>query len=440
MKFYDRESEIQSMAKTRKFAFGEHSMLMVMTGRRRIGKTSLIIKSCEDSPTVYLFVNRSIEADLCNNFSQIIEKSLNIPVHGTFTHFAKLFEFLMTAGKNLKFNLIIDEFQEFFYINPSIYSSMQDIWDRYRKETNINLIVSGSVYTLMHRIFQDYKEPLYGRADKFLKLLPFSTDTLKQILADHNPNYNNDDLLALYTFTGGIPKYIELFVNERCLTMEEMVDFMLQNDSVFINEGHTLLIQEFGKQYGSYFSILAAIASGRNSVAEMSQLFDKTSLGGLLSRLEIDYEIIKKVRPLFAKENSQTVRYDISDNFLRFWFRYFWRNQQLIETGNRAELANIIKSDYPTYSGLTLERWFKQKFMESMQFVNIGSFWESKGNQNEIDIVALRLEKMKAVAIEVKRQRKNYDANNFTLKIEYLKDKVLRGYEIEQICLSLEDM
>jgi AAA+ ATPase superfamily predicted ATPase len=104
MKFYDRESEIQSMAKTRKFAFGEHSMLMVMTGRRRIGKTSLIIKSCEYSPTVYLFVNRSIEADLCNNFSQIIEKSLNIPVHGTFTHFAKLFEFLMTVGKNLKFN------------------------------------------------------------------------------------------------------------------------------------------------------------------------------------------------------------------------------------------------------------------------------------------------------------------------------------------------
>ena len=428
------------MANTRKFSFTEHSLLTVLTGRRRIGKTSLIMKSCEGTPTVYLFVSRSIEADLCAKFTQIIEKALEISVHGTFTGFAKLFEFLMDTGKTRPFNFIIDEFQEFFYINPSIYSSIQDIWDRYRKETNVNLIVSGSIYTLMHRIFQNYREPLYGRADKFVKLSSFNTDTLKQILSDCNPNYSNDDLLALYTFTGGVPRYVEMFVNEKCLTTKKMVNCMLQNDSVFINEGHTLLIQEFGKQYGSYFSILAAIASGRNTVAEMLQLFDKMSLGGLLSRLETDYEVIKKVRPILAKENSQTVRYEISDNFLRFWFRYFWHNQQLIETGNFPELANIILADYSTYSGLTLERYFKQKFMESMQFVNIGSYWETKGNQNEIDIVALRTENRKAVAVEVKRQRKNYNANDFAMKIEHLKNKVLRGYEIEQICLSLEDM
>jgi len=91
----------------------------------------------------------------------------------------------MNIGKTQKFNLIIDEFQEFFYINPSIYSSMQDIWDRYRQKTNINFIVSGSVYTLMHRIFQSYRQPLYGRADRFLKVNPFNTTCGYRIRAEH---------------------------------------------------------------------------------------------------------------------------------------------------------------------------------------------------------------------------------------------------------------
>jgi AAA+ ATPase superfamily predicted ATPase len=440
MRFYNRETEMHSMAETRNFAFENYSRLTVITGRRRIGKTALILKSCEGSPTVYLFVNRGIEAGLCEKFTVMAGHSLNTFIPRGITSFAAFFETLMNIGKNQKFNLVIDEFQEFFHINSSIYSSMQDIWDRYRKDTHVNLIVSGSVYTLMHKIFQDVKEPLYGRADKFMKLLPFDTETLKQIFADNNPRYSNDDLLALYAFTGGVPKYVELFVDEKCLKTGRMIDLMMQTDSVFLNEGRALLIQEFGKKYGSYFSILAAIASGRNTVAEMSALFDGASMGGLLSRLEIDYEIIKKVRPLLAKENSQTVRYEISDNFLKFWFRYFWRNQELIEIGNLGELGNIVKADYPTYSGEILERYFKQKFAESMQFRQIGSWWEAKGNLNEIDIVALRTENNQAVAVEIKRQKKNFKRELFAVKVKHLKHKVLPDYEIEEVCLSLDDM
>jgi AAA+ ATPase superfamily predicted ATPase len=440
MTFYDRDDELRSMEETRNFAFENYSRMTVMTGRRRIGKTALILKSCENTPTVYLFVNRGMEVDLCEKFTAIANNSLNTFVPQGITSFSVLFEALMNVGKTLRFNLIIDEFQEFFYINSSIYSLMQDIWDRYRKDTHVNLIISGSVYTLMSQIFQNYREPLYGRADKFLKLSPFNTGTLKQIIADFNPNYSNDDLLALYSFTGGVPKYIELLCDEKCLTMKKIVDFMIRRDSVFLNEGRMLLVQEFGKKYGSYFSILSAIASGRNTIAEMSALFDGTSLGGFLKRLEVDYEIIKKARPLQAKENSQTVRYEISDNFLRFWFRYFYRNQELIETGNLNELGNIIRNDYPTYSGLVLERYFKQKFAESMQFRSISSFWEAKGNQYEIDIVALRTEANKAVAVEVKRQKKNFKPEEFARKVEHLRNKLLSGYEIEQLCLTLEDM
>jgi Holliday junction resolvase-like predicted endonuclease len=87
-----------------------------------------------------------------------------------------------------------------------------------------------------------------------------------------------------------------------------------------------------------------------------------------------------------------------------------------------------------------LERYFKQKFAESMQFINIGSYWEAKGNQNEIDIVALRTEKNKAIAVEVKRQKKNFKPDELAGKVKHLKNKILPAYEIESVCLSLEDM
>ncbi|MDR1202293.1 MAG: ATP-binding protein, partial [Tannerellaceae bacterium] len=264
MKFYNRGTELEALGKMRELSFNVHAQMTVLTGRRRIGKTSLIFKSCEDTPTIYLFVNRGNEAALCKGFAEAVARTFDIYVPEV-TNFAGLFTFLMDLGERRKYNLVIDEFQEFFYINPVVYSQMQDIWDRYRKKSNVNLIVSGSVYTLMNRIFKDYKEPLYGRADSILKLAPFSTDVIKEILNDYKPDYSNDDLLALYTFTGGIPKYIELFMNQGATDMGKMVDLMTRSESPFVSEGNTLLIQEFGRKYGNYFSILTAIANSKNT-------------------------------------------------------------------------------------------------------------------------------------------------------------------------------
>lgn len=374
MKFYNREKELQRLNKTREVAFNNHSQMTVLTGRRRIGKTSLILKSCENTPTVYLFVSRGNETMLCNQFAQVASRELNTFISPDISSFSNLFETLMGIGRNMSYNLIIDEFQEFFYINETIYSQMQDIWDRYKDTTHVNLIASGSVYTLMHRIFMDYKEPLYGRCDSVMKLRPFETTILKEILSDHKPNYTNEDLLALYTFTGGVPKYIENFIDNGCMSVDEMIDFMMLPDSMFQNEGKTLLIQEFGKKYGNYFAILSAIANGDNTIPKLNDTTGETTVTGHLKRLEEDYELITKKRPIFAKDGTQTVRFEISDLFLRFWFRYFTKYNDLIETGNLELLGKIIKDDYPTYSGLTLEMYFRQKMAESKEFRNIGSW------------------------------------------------------------------
>jgi AAA+ ATPase superfamily predicted ATPase len=291
----------------------------------------------------------------------------------------------------------------------------------------------------MERIFKDEKEPLYGRSDRILKLRPFTTQVIKQILADFKPDYTNEDLLALYTFTGGIPKYVELFMDNGSTDMGAMVDFMTQPDSPFLDEGKTLLIQEFGTKYGNYFSILTAIANGNNTISAIETKLG-ISLGGYLKRLEEDYELISKKRPVLSKEGTQTLRYEITDPFLRFWFRYFDKYSSLVEINNFKALANIIQNDYTTYSGTSLEYYFRQRMEESQEYRNIGSWWRSKGDPCEIDIVGIYADNKRAMIAEVKRQRKNFKPELLQKKEETIWKKVLSAYEIQSKCLSMEDM
>lgn len=213
-------------------------------------------------------------------------------------------------------------------------------------------------------------------------------------------------------------------------------------DSPFKDEGRNLLIDEFGKHYGTYFSILDAISSGINTQSGIASMLGEKSIGGHLKKLEETYGIIRKMRPILSKKGTQTVRYEISDMFLRFWFRYFEGNRTLVEMNQYEVLEKIISADYLTWSGKTLEEYFKQQFIESHEYRDIGSYWEAKKGreQNEIDIVALKLEKNRAVVVEVKRQRKEFKPSIFAEKVQDLKDKLLPHYDIDQICLTLEDM
>lgn len=392
---------------------------------------------------VYLFVSRSNEAMLCSGFAKVINETLkSIFVPTQIDSFADLFEMLMRAGRTEKFNLVIDEFQEFFYINPTVFSKIQDIWDRYKDTTHVFFVASGSVYTLMNRIFLDAKEPLYGRCDSIIKLKPFATNVLKEVLAEYKPGYTSEDLLALYAFTGGVPKYVDLLMQNECTDVNAMIDYIVQPYSTFVDEGNALLIQEFGRKYGNYFALLADIAGGRNTLAELGQSMGDTNIAGHIKRLEEDYELIAKKRPIFAKEATQTVRFEISDLFLKFWFRYFVKYRSMVELENYGLLAELIKADYPTYSGLVLESYFKQKMAESGEYRNIGSWWQAKKGKEacEIDIVGIKADNKTAVVAEVKRLRKNFKPDEFAKKVELIRNKVLANYAIDAICLTMEDM
>jgi len=156
--------------------------MTAVTGRRRIGKTKLILTSNEGQLYLYLFVSRSNEAQLCESFAQQATQTLGTFIPAGIKTFAALFELLMQYGRHQPFTLVIDEFQDFSYINPAVFSQMQDIWDRYKDSTHVNLVISGSVYTLMTKIFQDANnafktwselEPEDRTTDKLLEMLSF---------------------------------------------------------------------------------------------------------------------------------------------------------------------------------------------------------------------------------------------------------------------------
>ena len=186
MRFYDREQEIAFLRETREMA-ETAARFTVVTGRRRIGKTTLIRKAYKDAPFVYFFVARKAESDLCEAYLEEINEKLGIPNLGSSRHFSNIFRYLMQLSQTKSFTLVIDEFQDFYRVNKAVFSEMQDIWDEYEKTSKINLVVCGSVYSMMQKIFKDKKEPLYGRNTGELRVKPFRPSVLKQIMADAKP-------------------------------------------------------------------------------------------------------------------------------------------------------------------------------------------------------------------------------------------------------------
>ena len=197
-------------------------------------------------------------------------------------------------------------------------------------------------------------------------------------MAEYNPDHAAEDLLAIYSFTGGVAKYVQLLIDAGATTKTKMITHIIKADSVFLGEGKAILIEEFGKDYGVYFSILSAIARGKTSRSEIE-----------------NYDAVKA----------------------------------------------MINRDYETFSGKMLERYFKRVLIESKAYTRIGSWWDRKG-ENEIDIVAENELDDEAVFIEVKRKKENFDAVALNEKVSVFTRATgkFKGYAISQKGLSMTDM
>lgn len=436
MKFSGRDKEVQALQTIRERS-RENAQMTVVTGRRRVGKTRLIKESLSKEKFLYFFLSRKDEPLLCDDFKLQIEQTLGVELFGSYSRFSELFAWLCDYATKEHLNLVIDEFQEFFRINPSIFSDVQNLWDSNKDVMKMNLILSGSIQSLMRKIFDSYQEPLFGRATAKMTIRPFGVSFLKELMREQYPEHKPIDLLTFYVVTGGIAKYVEYFVDNKQLAQEDFFNVFFDDVSFFQDEGKALLVDEFGKDYRTYFSILALIAAGKTSRSAITSVIQR-DIGGQLKRLEEDYSIIKAHRPLFSKPASRNIKFFIDDNFLNFWFRFVFKYKAAIELANYDVVLQILRRDFPTYAGPFLEKFIRQALAESKKFTNIGNYWE-RGNKNEIDVIAYNELSKKAVIGEVKMNAKN-------ISIDVLRSKAvavgrnLGGYDVEYRGYSLLDI
>ena len=437
MKFYDREKEIEILRRNWEKS-AEHSLFTVMIGRRRIGKTALLLKTEQEQKMLYLYVSKDNERVLVEKFQKAAEEVLGLHIYGRLETFAQFFEQIMKYGKEHHFTIVFDEFQNFLKVNPAIPSQIQDIWDRYHESTMVNLVTCGSIYSMMHKIFDNDDEPLYGRKDCEIRLKPFRISVIKEILHDYNPNYTAEDLLCLYMLTGGVAKYIALLMDAGATDKESMLKWATALESPFITEGRELVLSEFGKDYANYLSILQLVAGGMTVQNQIDNIIGKNT-GTYLKRLEEDYNYVSKLVPMFSKPGCRNLRWSVEDCFLRFWFRFVLPNQSLIETERNDLLLEIVERDYNDYTGLVLEQYFRQKIGEEERVTLVGNYWDRKG-MNEIDLIALNDIDKTAVVAEVTRHADRYNPKLLQEKFDSIRSNFGKYGEVQLKGLSMQDM
>ncbi len=436
MKFYGRNQEVERLLQLDRQS-EQTAVFTLLIGRRRIGKTTLVKQAFADKPMLYFFVSQKSEQLLCQELQQTVEAVLGLHLYGRANKFADILRELMIYSEQNHVTFMVDEFQRLYDINPAILSEIQDVWDSYKDKAHMHLIACGSVYSMMLKIFRDKKQPLFGRATAEIRLQPFSTALLKQILSDYNPDYTSEDLLALYTISGGVAKYVELLMDAHAVNKDKMIDAVCQNGSVFLNEGTELLVGEFGKRYQVYFSIMQLIANSMTTQSQIDSVIGGNN-GRYLATLEEEYNLIQKVRPMFAKPNSQGVKFALYDNFLTFWFRFIESNRSIVEMGKSELLKETINKDYDQFSGLMLERYFRQLYAEKERVTEVGHWWDKSG-ENEIDLIAIEKLDKRVTIGEVKRNEKKISMQALEEKCANIRSH-FRGYQVQFVALSLGDM
>ena len=443
MKFFGRKKELSVIQEELKLVGEQRSARMiVVTGRRRIGKTRLIEQSLMNSriPTVqFIFYPYAIESVLVKEFLSEIGQKLGLNYLPACTTVVDVLAFLFDVAKTKPINIVIDECQEIDHVNPAFWGKLQALWDRNKRQCSLALFLCGSVASAMKHIFEDYSQPLFGRVDRIIQLAPFAPDGIKEILTDFNPQYTPDDLLALYVMTGGVAQYIEYLLERNALHLKEMVEVAVNPTSFFLNEGNIMLANEFRAEYGIYYLILQKMAQGVTKREELQNFISK-SIGGYLAKLENFYGLIGRNEPLFSENAYKKSRFKMTDRYLMFWFA-FLNDPQRIGARNFQSIKDNIFCHYETFSGRALEQYFLEKYKSESRYTHLGQWWDRRGD-NEIDLIGVNVDKKWVDLFEVKRNAKKINLNNLYVKAEAFlnQNPKFREYQLNCQGLSLDDI
>jgi AAA+ ATPase superfamily predicted ATPase len=399
-RFIDRERELKFLEEK----FRNKRQLIVLYGRRRVGKTELIKRFCENKEYIYFLADKRGTLLNAERFAGIAAEHFN-DVPPKVRNFDDAFAYIARRLNEKKIVIVIDEFSYLVEKDDSIPSVFQLIWDEILKDKNVMLILCGSLVSMMENLLS-YKSPLYGRRTGQWKLSPLRFNDIKQFFS----SYSTEEKVMAYSILGGIPFYLNAFDDRKDIytNIEEKI---LTKGEVLYEEVEFLLREEL-RDYSTYLSILEAIARGNTRLSEIAN-YSKIQAKDLPKYLNvlIRLDIVERVFPVTEKKTTKKTIYKIKDNFFDFYFRFVYPSKSDLEVGNTKKVMDIIKKGINAFVGEKFED-ISREFLYEMslkglmpfEFSSVGSWWEK---DKEIDIVALNKEKKKILFCEVKWQNLN---------------------------------
>ena len=395
--FIGREKELNALEKR----YNQPGFQMVVLyGRRRVGKTSLIQEFCKDKPHMLYVSIEQNDHDALASFSkavlEVFPKASRYMQQ--FDNWENVFQYITEEAGDQRFIIAIDEYPYLAAGNPSISSILQKVIDLHYLNTNLYLILCGSSLSFMEHQVLGYQSPLYGRRTGQLKIEAFDYYESAMFF----PEWKMEEKLMAYGVAGGIPQYLNRLALENNL-WEGIKNNFLSTDGFLFEEPSNLLKQEL-REPAVYNSIIAAIAGGAGRLGEIAAKSgeEPKKCTKYINAL-MDLQIVKKESPV-GENNQRKSRYVLTDQLFTFWYRFIPANITLIETDmGDALLEQNIKPLLPEYMGQIFEAICLQYLLrinrhQKLPFLatELGRWWGNNPQlkkEEEIDIVSFHGEK-----------------------------------------------
>lgn len=402
-KFVNRKDELRFLE--RKYE-DKRAQLIILYGRRRVGKTELVKNFFRGKEHVYFLSSKICINEQLGQFITSVSEALeDETVMDLKPNFETIFKYIARIEKRLI--VVIDEFPYLIDADKTIVSLFQRIWDLYLNESNIFWILLGSSIGMMENEVLGYKSPLYGRRTGQWRVEALSFKDLRSFF----PEYSVEERIRTYSILGGIPFYLQQFDDSNAISTN-VKERILTKGEILYEEPEFLLREEL-REPRVYFTILKAISYGNSKFGNIMNVsgLNKNTLTRYLDILG-KLHIIRRELPITEKnpERSKKGLYKIDDPFFRFWFRFVLPNVSKIEEDVERAYDDDILPFIDQFVSFSFEDVCKEFLVElnrqdglPLRFTRIGSWWH---RDNEIDLVALNEDTKEILFAECKWQNK----------------------------------
>lgn len=389
--FVGRERELQILENLyQKGAFE----FVVVYGRRRVGKTTLLNEFIKEKRAVFYSCLDSNEKQNLELFSNaVITAVTGAEARFSFQSYQDAMDYVLEQSVKERLVLVIDEYPYLANCYPGISSLLAAMIDHKFLQSKLMLILCGSSLSFMENQVLGYQSPLYGRRTAQMKILPFQfAECIK-----YYQNFDKQDLALAYGVSGGIPLYMSK-INDSKSMKDNIINNFFEISSYLYEEPENLIKQEC-REPMQYNAIIRSIATGSSKISEIagtSGIGDNSAVSNYISKL-LSLGIVEKEYPYKTASTKKTI-YKLADSMFQFWYRFIPSNRSLIERGAAERVYQKIEEQIPAYMGFVFEEMCKQylwkenlKGSSPIEFTDMGRWWgtdKTTKSQTEIDIIA----------------------------------------------------